>query len=306
MLDWLVGGYFADEDLTVSDNLRFGNQYGRFASCRLVATGALSGALFADLAGLPRGAAAALRPGLAGHLRGNSTSSIINDRGSTLDVYSQNSRNYAFFTHNIFHITDQLDLTFGVRYTNERKSFAATLRQRQYGVPGAAGGADSVPRNAGARADRGRPDRPFLPGQFDGRAERRLDQRPPQRGRMDRHRRALLQAHQRPAPLRQLFARLQGGRLQPRPVRAQVADPRRSPTTPGGAQALVGNLQFDPEIINAYEVGVKYSRGPITLNVVGFRQDFSNFQLNTFNGTVFLVQTINGCSTDLRQPPTRI
>ena len=27
-----------------------------------------------------------------------------------------------------------------------------------------------------------------------------------------------------------------------------------------------------------------------------FRQDFSNFQLNTFNGTVFLVQTINGCS----------
>ena len=37
--------------------------------------------------------------------------------------------------------------------------------------------------------------------------------------------------------------------------------------TPGGAQALVGNLQFDPEINNAYEVGVKYSHGAITLNV---------------------------------------
>ena len=30
-LDWLIGGYFANEDLTASDNLRFGSQYGRFA-----------------------------------------------------------------------------------------------------------------------------------------------------------------------------------------------------------------------------------------------------------------------------------
>ena len=49
---------------------------------------------------------------------------------------------------------------------------------------------------------------------------------------------------------------------------------------------------------------MKYSRGPITLNVVAFRQDFRNFQLNTFNGTVFLVQTINGCSADLGTAPT--
>jgi len=69
--------------------------------------------------------------------------------------------------------------------------------------------------------------------------------------------------------------------------------------TPGGAQALVGNLQFDPEINTAYELGAKYSRGPVTVNVILFRQDFENFQLNTFNGTVFLVQTINGCENDL-------
>ena len=35
-LDWLVGGYYANEDLTLTDNLRFGNQYGRFATCRIV------------------------------------------------------------------------------------------------------------------------------------------------------------------------------------------------------------------------------------------------------------------------------
>jgi outer membrane receptor protein involved in Fe transport len=66
-----------------------------------------------------------------------------------------------------------------------------------------------------------------------------------------------------------------------------------------GAQALVGNLQFDPETVNAFEIGLKYSTGPFSLNIAGFRQEFKNFQLNTFNGTVFLVQNINGCSADL-------
>ena len=33
-LDWLVGGYFAHEKLRVSDNIRFGTQYGPFAACR--------------------------------------------------------------------------------------------------------------------------------------------------------------------------------------------------------------------------------------------------------------------------------
>jgi outer membrane receptor protein involved in Fe transport len=70
-------------------------------------------------------------------------------------------------------------------------------------------------------------------------------------------------------------------------------------TAAGGAQALVGNLQFDPEINNAYEIGGKFSRGKVTINVALFRQDFENFQLNTFNGSVFLVQTINGCNNDL-------
>jgi len=70
-------------------------------------------------------------------------------------------------------------------------------------------------------------------------------------------------------------------------------------SVPGGAQALVGNLQFDPEKVDAYELGAKYSTGPFSASVSLFRSDFKNFQLNTFNGTVFLVQNINGCDADL-------
>ncbi len=66
-----------------------------------------------------------------------------------------------------------------------------------------------------------------------------------------------------------------------------------------GAQALVGNLQFDAETVNAFEIGAKYATGPFSLSVAAFRQDFSNFQLNTFDGTVFIVENVNGCSSSL-------
>src|SRR4029453_16149561 len=42
-LDWLVGAYYSHEKLKLADSLRFGEDYGRFATCRLVSGGALSG-----------------------------------------------------------------------------------------------------------------------------------------------------------------------------------------------------------------------------------------------------------------------
>jgi outer membrane receptor protein involved in Fe transport len=77
----------------------------------------------------------------------------------------------------------------------------------------------------------------------------------------------------------------------------------KSPILPfsaaGGAQALVGGLQFDPEIVDAFEIGGKYSARGLTVNVSAFRQQFKNFQLNTFDGTVFIVQNVNGCTDSL-------
>ena len=43
-LDWLVGGYFADERLRLDDNLHYGNDYTRFTNCLLFG-GALPGAV---------------------------------------------------------------------------------------------------------------------------------------------------------------------------------------------------------------------------------------------------------------------
>ena len=81
--------------------------------------------------------------------------------------------------------------------------------------------------------------------------------------------------------------------------RSALKSPIQTFASRGGAQALVGNLQFDPETVNAYEIGAKYATGPFSLSIAGFRQEFENFQLNTFDGTVFIVQNVNGCTESL-------
>src|SRR3546814_10990283 len=56
----------------------------------------------------------------------------------------------------------------------------------------------------------------------------------------------------------------------------------KSPILPfaavGGAQGLVGALQFDPETVDSYEIGAKYSTGPFGLGLTFFRSGFSSFQ----------------------------
>jgi outer membrane receptor protein involved in Fe transport len=63
-----------------------------------------------------------------------------------------------------------------------------------------------------------------------------------------------------------------------------------------GAPFGTGNLQFDAEKVDAYELGMKLSGRNFRINVAAFRQEFKDFQLNTFDGSTFLVQNINGCS----------
>jgi outer membrane receptor protein involved in Fe transport len=312
-LDWLVGAYFADEDLTVTDNLRFGSQYGRFATCRIISGGGLSG-LYSP--GSPSCVIPGVGPATLAGATGASGADIVagftrldslNDRGSTIDRYSQNSRNYAFFTHNIFHITDTLALTVGLRYTNERKRFQATFGNDNTICPALQASllddlttttAGTATQSATARALAGA----LIGLGCQGNATAELNGVTINDRRSEDEFTGTGVLSFKPSDDLLLYASYSRG------YKAGGFNLDRSalksPILPfslsaGGAQGLVGNLQFDPEINTAYEIGAKFSRGPLTANVAMFRQDFQNFQLNTFNGTVFLVQTINACSNDL-------
>src|SRR4029078_3872624 len=71
-----------------------------------------------------------------------------------------------------------------------------------------------------------------------------------------------------------------------------------------GVIASGADLQFKPETNDSIEVGAKYNGAWIDLNVAVFRQLFSNFQLNTFNGLNFIVENINSCDEDLNGADT--
>jgi outer membrane receptor protein involved in Fe transport len=310
-LDWLVGGYYANEDLRLTDNLRFGNDYGRFATCRIVSPGSLS-PLYSpntrtcmSVGALPIN----LRPALFGPAsplvyQAFENLENLDDKGSTRDVYNQNSNNWALFTHNIFHLTPQFDVTVGVRYTHEQKKLDATF------------GNDNNICTANQALLR-----PFV------------DPLSPvfQTGGLFTVSQALLNLSCQGNSTAELNGlsindkRSEGkftgtGVLSYKPnndllfygsySRGYKAggfnldrSALKSPALPfsryGGPQALVGNLQFDPETVDAWELGAKYGRRGMTFNVALFREYFSNFQLNTFDGTVFIVQNVNGCSKSL-------
>jgi iron complex outermembrane recepter protein len=302
-LDWLVGGFYANEKLKVTDNLRFGNQYGRYASCRLVSGGGLAGlyspSSAACLAARPAafGAASPLIYAAFDNL------DAINNKGTTLDTYNQKSENYAFFTHNIFHVTSTIDFTAGLRYTHETKKFDA-----KFGNDNTACVANQAllgnfinPNSPGFSAALFGVSNSLLGLSCQGNSTSELNGVSISDKRSESQFTGTAIASWKPIDHLLVYASYSKGykaggfNLD----RSALKIPTASFASLGGAQALVGNLQFDPETVNAYEIGAKYATGPFSLSGAIFRQDFKNFQLNTFDGTVFIVQNINGCSASL-------
>ena len=302
-LDWLVGGFFANEKLTVRDNLRFGNQYGRFATCRIISGGGLAG-LYSPTSPscvIPGVGTATIggASGLSGPdiLAAFTRLDNLNDLGTTNDRYFQNGTNFAAFTHNILHITDALDLTLGVRYTSDKKRFNATFGNDNTACTAVQGLVTDDLGNplttATARALAGS----LIGLSCQGNSTAELNGVSIRDDRKEDQVTGTAILSWKPVDdllVYGSFARgykAGGFNLD----RSALKSPVPTFTSVGGAQALVGNLQFDPELVDSYELGAKFSNGPFGLSVSAFRSDFSSFQLNTFNGTVFLVQNVNGC-----------
>jgi iron complex outermembrane receptor protein len=321
-LDWLVGGYYANEDLHVRDNLLFGSQYGAFAACRLVATispaiprsptspGCSSATTRAFLAGALGAAAPILQAGL-------DRLSTVNSVGDNFSNYFQNSSNWAVFTHNIFNITDNLSLTVGLRYTHENKDFEANFNntntacptQQAFfapfltGAPGAlpGSGVNGLPASSVQALAQG-----IVNLTCQGNSSSALNGLNLSDTRSEGEWTGTGVLSFKPISSLLLYASYSRGYKSGgfNLDRSALGSPIFSPTDPrnfGGRGAPFGteNLQFDAETVNAWEAGFKWTRRNFTLNVAAFRQTFSNFQLNTFNGSVFLVQNINGCGAAL-------
>jgi len=292
-LDWLVGGFYANEKLTVTDNIRFGDDYGRFASCRLWSGGGLAALYSPTSPGCLAARPAAFGPASPAIYAALDALESIKDRGSTLDTYRQTDNNWAIFTHNIVHLTDNVDLTLGLRYTNDKKDFDATFGNDNTAcvtVQNLVGGFLTTPALAAVSGG-------LIGLSCQGNATAELNGVSINDSRSEDEWTGTAILSWKPTDDLLTYASFSRGykaggfNLD----RSALKSPIVSFASLGGAQALVGGLQFDPELVDSYELGAKYSTGPFSLSVSAFRSDFTNFQLNTFNGSVFIVQTINGC-----------
>jgi outer membrane receptor protein involved in Fe transport len=334
-LDWLVGGYYAHENLKVTDNLSYGADYSRFANCivansfagsfinsgnpGLIALGnalvdtnnatnnggtcfntaaATSLAPFIPLSSATAFAAfarlGAFAPGPMSPFTNSGFTNLSIALGQGVqtfngvgieDEYTQKSDNFALFTHNIFEIVDGLKLTLGVRYTNERKTLDAQLRDNNTlcaifsgttlaslpcvipHVPGGNFSFDDKKRESkfsGTAVLSWKPiDSILLYGSYS---------KGYKAGGFNLDRSAL--------------------------TRQTVVNAGTGATVAGAVTGAASgrDLMFDPEINNAFELGLKYDGPGIDVNIALFRQDFKDFQLNTFNGINFEVENVNSCS----------
>ncbi len=303
-LDWLVGGFYANEKLEVRDNLRFGTQYGAFAPCRIInainpalaapgATGCITagGRGFLQAA---NGGAGAFGPATPLIFAGLDNLARLNDLGGTGDVYNQESNSFAAFTHNIIHLTDRLDLTLGLRYTHETKDFDSVFGNDNVICPQNRALLQSllaVPALAGLAGG-------LIGLSCQGNSTSELDgvQLSDTRDENELTGTAILSYK----PTDDLL--LYGSYTRGYKAGGFNLDRSAISVPTAGNPALLGNtanLQFDQETVNAYEIGAKYGSREFSVGISAFRQEFSDFQLNTFNGSVFLVQNVNACDADL-------
>ena len=299
-LDWLVGGYYAHENLDLVDNLRFGSQYGAFASCRLVATINPAAVLRDPTAsGCLSGAGRAVLTPAVGQavISGLDRLSTINNVGSLGDVYEQTSTNFAFFTHNIYKITDTLSITGGLRYTNERKRLNARFNNDNTICPAQQAALSPLLANPAVPGAL----KPLLGGivtlSCTGNSSSALNGVPIEDEISEGQFTGTTVLSWKPAPSTLIYGSYARG------YKAGGFNLDRSDLTPNvfatPTPASASNLRFDPETVQAFELGIKYSSAKFTANLAAFRSEFTNFQLNTFNGTNYIVQNIGSCSDSL-------
>ncbi len=335
-LDWLIGGYYAHEDLTLRDNIRFGADYGRFAACRLMlGTGNTPNFSAAQLAlcavpidgnpatpdvgnliaGTQANLNAALTPAvgaptaaaISGGLGAGLTAlaNIPNGAGDTDTRYFQKSSNWALFTHNIVHITSKLDLTLGLRYTHESKDLRLAMQNNNATCAGLQ--ATTLPAlatnpalgSAGALAGG------ILTLACLGNSSTGLNALTPTDSRSSGQLSGTAVLSYKVAPSTLIYAsyargyKAGGYNLDRFELGSTGIAPALAPLTyfSPRSNADAAALYFEPETVDAFELGLKVNKQKWGVNVALFHQEFTNFQLNTFNGTSFVVQNINGCKS---------
>jgi iron complex outermembrane receptor protein len=271
-LNWLVGLFYANEDLESLQQLQYGTQ---FRSYLLAITQAI--------------------PSLATYFPASGYTPGLGQR----DRFVQDSRSWAAFSNFNIDITEALELTFGARYTNEAKDLDTAYRNTHTGS-----GCQNLRSNAGAIATTPGVT-PLLPLIFGYGCTNFTD---PNYNALASKQDLDEDEISGTAKLAYRFTdEVMAYTSWARGYKASGfnLDRVRRPPVAGTALSPVSALpnldtRFDKELVDSYEVGVKtqWLGNSLLLNASVFFQDFDDFQLNTFDGVQFLVTSVDRVTSE--------
>ncbi len=286
-LDWLVGLFATREDINRTDSYYLGADYTPYLS--FILSAAINRANPAipvssgDIGCFTRVAQTA--PGLGGCLVtggaafGGGIGFVVGQ--GVEDNYDQESKSIAVFTNNSWHVTDAFDITLGLRYTLDDKSLVA--QQRNINGNGntcnaalANAGAITAVLGASASTILGTVCLPWANSAFASRnVSESFD---------DGELSGTVKASFRLNPSVLTYVSYARGYKS----FGYNLDRVQSGITP------TASLLFPSEVVDSYEAGVKTTllNRTLLLNATWFDQTFEDFQLNTFLGTAFVVESI--------------
>lgn len=299
-LDWLVGLFATKEGVYRDDSYVYGSDYNAFASLLLTASlpASVGGpspsrlGCFTNPNGFlvgTAGAAAGQPLCVIGAVPPSAAAPTFAAGKAYEDHYSQKSESVAVFTNNTYRVTEAFDINLGLRYTYDSKRLLGI--QDNLGTNGAACGGALANQNPANRAVSPIPGTanvatpaaalgllclPWSNPQYDG---RRIQEKF-----SDTDISGTIKASYRFNPSIMVYGSYARGYK----GAGYNMDRVQTGVTPDAS------LFFEAETVDSYEAGIKTTLFDRTmlLNVTYFDQKFENFQLNTFLGTAFVVESI--------------
>ena len=305
-LDWMVGFFYSDEQLDRYDQYIVGADYEPYLST-LVGSQVLAG-LAAQLAGTGLTVNQANPATFFSQVTGRPFGTNFIGDGAQ-DYYDQRAKSTAFFTNNTFHATDKLDLTFGLRYTHDKKDLTSTYSNPNGGLGCASTLANPAARVGGALAQRipgfanlpaatraaligavapnivGYMCLPWANVLHNGRVTDQSSTEKEWSGTV----KAAYRWNEQVMTYFSAARGYKGGGFNL--DRVQSSNGLSSGTA---GVTPVNDTSFPGEFVDSYELGAKttWLDGNLLLNGTLFYQEYTDFQLNSFLGTSYVVRSI--------------